>query len=116
MDSRVIFHIDEVQKWNLLLHNVRNLLVSYGAEHSGLSVEVLANSDAVKGYEYGSGLADQDLLKALSQQNVMFAACSNALHAMNLSKENIFSFVKVVPVGIRELLDRQREGYAYIKP
>jgi intracellular sulfur oxidation DsrE/DsrF family protein len=55
-------------------------------------------------------------LEVLSQKGVTFAACSNALLSMGLSKEEIFPFVKIVPVGVRELINKQQEGYAYIKP
>lgn len=115
MDSRVIFHIDEFQKWNLLLNNLKNLLASYN-DRSGVRIEVLANSEAVKGYLSSGGLDDQKLLEALSQKGVVFAACNNALNGWKISREAIFPFVKVVPVGVRELIDRQQEGYAYIKP
>lgn len=114
MDSRVIFHIDELQKWTLLLHNVKNLLATYD-DCSGVCIEVLANSEAVKGY-VSDGPADHNAMEAISQQNVTFAACSNALNGMNISKEQLFPFVKVVPAGVRELVDKQQEGYAYIKP
>ena len=114
MNTNVIFHIDEFQKWNLLLNNVNNLLLSYDNPLSSISVEVLANSEAVKGYIYSSGLSDN--LKILFQEGVSFAACNNALMGMNISKEQIFPFVKVVSVGVRELIDKQQEGYAYIKP
>lgn len=116
LNSNVIFHIDEFQKWNLLLNNVKNLLLSYGDSLSSISVEVLANSEAVKGYIYSSNLIDKCLLKVLAQKGVTFAACNNALLGMNISKQQIFPFVKVVPVGVRELIDKQQEGYAYIKP
>ncbi|MGW8114915.1 DsrE family protein [Caproicibacterium sp. NSD3] len=114
--DHVIFHIDEFQKWKLLLNNVKNLLLSYDNEPSNISVEVLANSEAVKGYIDNSDLVDKNSLKVLSQKGVTFAACNNALLGMGLSKEEIFPFVKIVPVGVRELIDKQQEGYAYIKP
>lgn len=115
MNSHVIFHIDEFQKWDLLLNNVKNLLLSYD-NTSSISIEVLANSEAVKGYIYSSDLVDKNSLEILSQKGVIFAACNNALLGMNISKDQIFSFIKVVPVGVRELIDKQQEGYAYIKP
>ncbi|UZT81288.1 DsrE family protein [Caproicibacterium sp. BJN0003] len=114
--DHVIFHIDEFQKWKLLLNNVKNLLLSYDNESSNISVEVLANSEAVKGYIDISDSVDKNSLEVLSQKGVTFAACNNALLAMDLSKEEIFSFVKIVPVGVRELINKQQEGYAYIKP
>ncbi|WRS26378.1 DsrE family protein [Oscillospiraceae bacterium MB08-C2-2] len=116
MDAKVIFHIDEFAKWNLLLNNVQNLLGSYEGAPFGVSIEVLANSEAVKGYANSGGLMDTSKLEALSQKGVGFVACKNALLGMKLSAEQIFPFVKVVPVGVRELIDRQNEGYAYIKP
>ncbi len=115
MDSRVIFHIDELPKWNLLLNNVINLLASYD-DRSGIRVEVLANSEAVKGYAQNGSLTNRNSMEALSQKNVIFAACNNALIGMNLSREQLFPFVRVVPVGVRELIEKQQEGYAYIKP
>lgn len=114
MNSNVIFHIDEFQKWNLLLNNVKNLLLSYDNSPSSISVEVLANSEAVKGYIYSSDLVDK--LRIFSQEDVTFAACNNALMGMNISREQILPFVRVVPVGVRELIEKQQEGYAYIKP
>jgi Uncharacterized conserved protein len=57
-----------------------------------------------------------DKLKILSHEGVAFAACNNALIGMNISKELVFPFVKVVPVGVRELINKQQAGYAYIKP
>ena len=41
MKQQVIFHIDEMQKWSLLLHNVRNLLATYDNAESGVTIEVL---------------------------------------------------------------------------
>lgn len=115
MDSRVIFHIDELQKWNLLLHNVKNLLASYD-DRSGVCIEVLANSEAVKAYVRNGGPADYNAMEALSQKHVTFTACSNALNGMHISQEQLFPFVNVVPAGVRELVDKQQQGYAYIKP
>jgi intracellular sulfur oxidation DsrE/DsrF family protein len=115
MDARVIFHVDEMGKWNLLLHNVANLLVSYEDTHTAVkTIEVLANSEAVKAYAGdGDAFAAMD---GLSKKGVRFAACSNALRGFNIAKEQLYPFVDIVPAGVRELADRQHEGYAYIKP
>jgi uncharacterized protein len=34
----------------------------------------------------------------------------------NIEKNNITNFVNIVPAGVLELVERQSEGYAYIKP
>jgi intracellular sulfur oxidation DsrE/DsrF family protein len=116
MHPRAIFHIDEMQKWRLLLHNVRNLLSSYDDTDLRVTIEVLANSEAVRGYVLDGEAGLQERMEALHEKNVIFTACNNALQGQNIQREQLFAFVNVVSAGVRELTDRQMEGYAYIKP
>jgi intracellular sulfur oxidation DsrE/DsrF family protein len=114
-DYKVIFHIDELSKWNLLLKNVSNLLNAIADD--AFSVEVLANAEAVKYYDTNADLdADVKTMEALNRKGVNFFACNNALMANNIEKSNIIHFVDTVPAGILELVIKQGEGYAYIKP
>lgn len=115
MKPSVIFHIDEMQKWKLLLHNVKNLLAAYD-NTDDVKVEVLANGEAVKGYLPNDELDLFGKMDALQQAGVEFSACNNALTGFQIPKEQLFTFVQVVPAGVRELTDRQMAGYAYIKP
>ena len=134
MEIKVIFHIDEAPKWDLLLHNVANLISAYALERpavcregskkelvvsanqADLQLEVLANSMAVQGYMTDAIDADAELMQQLAKQGVRFVACANALAGLQIQPEQLHSFVTVVPAGVRELVERQREGFAYIKP
>ncbi len=116
MLQKVIFHIDELQKWKLLLHNVKNLLSSYENESSEVKIEVLANGEAVQAYASGFDESLTGKMENLSQRGVNFVACNNALTAYKIQKEQLSSFVIIVPAGVRELVDKQSDGYAYIKP
>ncbi|MGE4352863.1 MAG: DsrE family protein [Oscillospiraceae bacterium] len=116
MEPKVIFHIDEMQKWRVLLNNVANLLMSYDGLSPDAKIEVLANSEAVKGYLPDHIADDLRAMDALVQKGVRFVACQNALNGMKISREQIVPFADVVPAGVRELADRQMAGYAYIKP
>ena len=106
-----IVHIDELSKWNLALGNVRNLLK---AEGDTFTVEVLANSEAVRRY-IKTEAGDPDV-QALLAQGVRFVACNNALKANNLLPDDLLEGVEVVPAGVVELIKKQAEGYAYLKP
>jgi intracellular sulfur oxidation DsrE/DsrF family protein len=110
-EVKVIFHVDEMSKWQLALKNISNLLKTVDADKS--YIEVLANSEAVKFYTEDN--KDKTIMD-LSANGVKFAACNNALKSLNIKKQHIFHFVEVVPVGVLELINRQQEGYAYIKP
>lgn len=55
---KVIFHIDENNKWNLLLRNVSNLINAKNSDQ--VDIEVLANAEAVKYYDISQDL-DTDI-------------------------------------------------------
>jgi intracellular sulfur oxidation DsrE/DsrF family protein len=112
---KVIFHIDEISKWKLLLGNVSNLLK--GIDNEKLYIEVLANSEAVKYYDTNQDLdADISTMESLNKKSIKFVACNNALMAYDIKKDDIIHFVDIVPAGVVELVRKQSEGYVYIKP
>lgn len=114
-EYKVIFHIDEINKWKLLLGNVINLL--NGVDNEKLYIEVLANSEAVKYYDTNQDLdADINAMESLNKKGIKFVACNNALMAYDIKKDNIIHFVDIVPAGVVELVKKQSEGYVYIKP
>ena len=113
--QKVIFHIDELNKWKLLLKNISNLLDA--VDINKITIEVLANSEAVKFYKSNQVLElDVNAMEKLNSKGVKFVACNNALMANNIKKEDLINFIDVVPVGILELINKQSEGYSYIKP
>lgn len=110
---QVIFHIDETLKSKLVLGNIENLITDLGEEN--LEVELLANSEAVTLMLQGSNEFSKQI-NNLKLKNVTFAVCANSLRQMNLNKELLFNFCIVVPSGVGELVIKQTNGYAYIKP
>ena len=114
-EQKVIFHIDELNKWKLLLKNVGNLLDA--VDTNKLTIEVLANSEAIKFYKANQVLElDMNAMEKLNSKGIKFVACNNALMANDINKDDLINFIDVVPVGILELINKQSEGYAYIKP
>lgn len=114
MTVQVVFHIDENAKWNLLLRNIRNLCREYDPKAS--RIEVVANAEAVKFYASPANVDEAENLRELAGKGVRVAACANALRGMGIAAEKLPPFVEVVPSGVGELIRRQAEGYAYIKP
>ena len=115
---KVVFHIDEPEKWKLGLTNAKNMAAYYESKGQGYTIEVLSNSGAVQqlvqAYARATGLEDD--LQMLSDKGVVFAACNNALTSQKIAPETLFPFVVVVPAGVVELAEKQANGYAYIKP
>lgn len=114
MTVKVIFHIDESSKWGLLLKNVQNLIK--GVDLKNAQIEVLANSEAVELYAGSASDDDKALMQELSKAGIRFVVCNNSLKGMGIAKEQLPPSVEVVPAGVVELIEKQRHGYAYIKP
>lgn len=110
---KVIFHIDEICKSKLVLGNINNLIKDLGEEN--LQIELLANSEGVKLMLIDSN-EFLEQLNNLNLKNVVFSACANSLHQMNLNEKQLFDFCTTVPSGVGELVIKQSSGYVYIKP
>ncbi len=112
---QVVFHLSEesIDDVKFALNNILNLLNDLGSEK--VDVELLVNGPAVKAFkaegEEISGLLDQVL-----EQGVDLALCNNALKKYDLSPDIMRSEARVVPSGVGELVRRQTEGWAYIRP
>jgi intracellular sulfur oxidation DsrE/DsrF family protein len=91
-------------------------LSSYAESETEHTVEVLANGEAVRAYVANTEEKMQSKMESLHQEGVLFTACNNALNGQNIPKESLLPFVKIVPAGVRELVDKQMDGFAYIKP
>ncbi len=108
---KVIFHIDEMDKWKLVLGNAKNML---NAEPDS-GVAVLANSEAVR--LYADRVHEQyPVMLALAAEGVSFIACRNALKLEALDEDALPPEISVVPAGVAELAKKQHSGYAYIRP
>jgi len=110
---KVIFHVDEITKASLALNNIRNLIADIGEQD--LKVELLTNSEGIKMLLKAEKQYEPPLLE-LRSKKVTFAVCSNAMKALGITEDLLHSFAEVVPSGVGELVKRQSEGYAYIKP
>lgn len=110
---KVLFHINEPDRWSRVILNTVNFLRDVGPGKA--IVEVVANGAGVVAYSQGKpDLIKQ--IKELHEQGVVLVACRNALNMHNIREESLPAFVTVVPAGITEIVIKQAEGYAYIKP
>ena len=97
--------------WNLALNNVKNFQAATKGE---ALVEVVA---------YGPGIgmltADSEVAGRVSEAvaaGTKIVACGNTMKAKKLTKADMNPSVGIVPGGVVEIMDRQMDGYAYIRP
>ncbi|AHF15106.1 DsrE family protein [Niabella soli] len=79
-----------------------------------LQAELIAFSGGTDAYIKGSKY--EAALKSLVERGVIVAQCANTLHERKIERAQIYPFIGVVPSGNGELILRQAEGWAVIKP
>ncbi|MEG0253959.1 MAG: DsrE family protein [Vagococcus sp.] len=108
---KVVFHINESEKWSTVLKNIMNLL----EEGKGLvtSIEVVANGEAILAYTETNNLIP---MHELVEKGIRFSSCQKAMGAQHITEDMLHPFIKIVPSGILRLVECQTADYAYIKP
>lgn len=111
---RVVFQVsdDDAKKWNLALNNVKNIQQELGAANT--DIEVVAYGPGIGMLKFESTVAERvdEAIKA----GVHVVACENTMRAQKLGKPDMMSTIGYVPAGVVEIVRKQNEGYAYIRP
>ena len=110
---KVLFHTDYIARIDLGLENIENLLTDLGG--SNVEVELVANFEAITLLSKASNKYETKIAE-LAAKGVIFAACANAMRAHNLTKDDMLEVAVVVPSAVGELIKKQAQGWAYIRP
>jgi intracellular sulfur oxidation DsrE/DsrF family protein len=98
--------------WNLALNNAQNLQQALGANN--VDVEIVAYGPGINMLKFDSEVAPR--VKEASASGVAVRACGTTMKKQKLTEKDLEGSVKVVPAGVIEIMNKQREGWAYIKP
>jgi uncharacterized protein len=79
-----------------------------------IQIELISFAGGTEAVMKGSKYEDD--LKALVQKGVIVAQCNNSMRERKLTPEQIYDFMAIVPSANGELIIRQAEGWAVIKP
>lgn len=111
---RLVLQVSDADpaKWGLALNNASNVQAEFGADN--VDVEIVA-------YGPGIGMFKKDApvggrIAAAIKSGVRMAACQNTMHAMKLSPADMLPDLQYVPSGVGELVVKQQQGWAYVRP
>jgi uncharacterized protein len=112
--DRVVMQVSqkEPDRWQLALNNAENLQEALGQKN--VDIEIVAYGPGIKMLTMDS-TAGNGIGQALGR-GVKFAACETTMRKLKLTKADMLEGVSFVPGGVIELMRRQQEGWAYIKP
>jgi intracellular sulfur oxidation DsrE/DsrF family protein len=113
--NRVVIQVSDYDQkvWNLALNNARNLQQALGEENVEIEIVV-----------YGAGAIgmlkkDSPVAKRISDardKKVTVVACETTMKGMHLTYDDMLPTVGFVPGGIVEIMQKQQQGWSYIRP
>jgi uncharacterized protein len=113
-ENRVVIQVSDADpgKWNLALNNARNLQTDLGAKK--VDIEIVAygpgigmlKADSVVGNRVGEALG----------AGVKIVACENTMRGQKLAKADMLDKIGYVDAGVVEIMRRQQEHWAYLRP
>ena len=112
---KVIFQVSDAdpKKWGLTLNNARNMQTELGA--ANVDIEIVAYGPGIGMLKADSESANRVQDEALSN-GVKVVACENTMTNQKLTKADMLNGIGYVRAGVVELMVRQKQGYAYIRP
>ncbi len=99
-------------KWNLALNNAKNLQDDVGAANVDIAIVAYGPGIGMLKLESPTGSRVADAMKA----NVRVVACENTMRAQKITKDDMLPAIAYVPAGVTEIMKKQSEGWAYLRP
>ncbi|MEO8587728.1 MAG: DsrE family protein, partial [Flavobacteriales bacterium] len=105
----------DVTSPDTLVHQMVLRWVGEIAAHPEAQVEVVFYAASLDMVTQGRSAAAADLKKYVSNPNVAFNVCEVAMKNKHVAKDQLLTGVGTVPDGIYEIVQRQHDGWGYIK-
>lgn len=112
--GKVVFQVsdDSPKTWGQAMNNIKNVQQAFGNANVDVELVVyghgigMLKSDSVVGNRVGDAI----------KNGVKIVACESTMKGMKLSVDDMLPTIGYVPGGVIELMTKQKEGYAYIRP
>ena len=99
-------------KWNLALNNAKNVQDDLGAANVDIEIVAYGPGISMLKLESPTGSRIAEAMKA----NIKIVACENTMHGQKLTKDDMLGGIGYVNAGVVEIMKKQSEGWAYLRP
>lgn len=112
--KKVVIQVSDAdpKKWALALNNAANVQEDLGREN--VEVEIVAYGPGLGMLKLESEVGDR--VKSALDEGVKVVACENTMRKQKLSQGDMLPNLGYAKAGVVELMSKQAEGYAYIRP
>lgn len=112
--NKVIFSVtdNDKGKWNLVLNNATAVQKNVGAKN--IDVEVVVWGPGIHMLKMDSPVGNR--VEELVDQGIRIVACQTTMHDLKLTPQDMLPKAGYVPGGVVELMQKQQQGWAYVRP
>ena len=112
--EKVILQVSDADpaKWTLALNNVKNVQQALGVDKT--EIEIVVYGPGIGMLKMDSTVGDR--VNEAKKTGVTIVACGTTMKGMKLTDADMLPQTNYVPAGVVELMQKQKAGYAYIRP
>ena len=112
--NKLVFQMSDADpaRWDLALNNMRNVQVDLGDDE--VDLELVAYGPGI-GMLKGDSPVAKGVAEAL-KTGAKVVACENTMKGQKLGYADMLPNIGYAPSGVVELMRKQQQGYAYIRP
>ena len=112
--SKVVIQVSDGDqaKWDLALNNARNIQADLGA--ANVDIEIVAYGPGIGMLKLDSPVANR--VDEANVAGVKVLACENTMKGQKLVRSDMLGSVGYVNAGVVEIMQRQQQSWAYIRP
>lgn len=112
--NRVVFHVSTAEPsiWKQAINNARNVQKSFSKGNIAIALVIQGNA-------IGAARADSPVAENLAEAiagGIEVIVCESTMRERNLKREDMYRKVSYTPFAAVEIMKKQQEGWAYIKP
>ena len=111
---KVVFQVSDAEpaRWNLTLNNIRNVQQDLGSDQ--VAIELVAYGPGIGMLKLDS-VSGSRIAEAMAS-GIAVVACENTMRNQRITREDMLPNIGYVAAGVVELMSKQKDGYAYIRP
>jgi intracellular sulfur oxidation DsrE/DsrF family protein len=112
--SKVVLQVsdNDPAKWNLALNNASNLQKDLGKDN--VEIQIVAFGPGINMLKAESEVGNR--VQEAKDAGIKTVACQNTMRKANLKQDDMLTSIGYVPSGVVELVKKQQQGYAYLRP
>jgi uncharacterized protein len=114
--SKVVYHLDDLDKVDPVLGNIRHHYEGVGGSDK-VTIALVVHGPALGAFAPQGSAASKDRLGQLQRRGLTAHACVNTLRGMNLELKDLApGFVLAEKGGVVCLAELQGQGWVYLRP